>query len=131
MRTVYIQRRMNTLYMHVYTLYIHTHVGWLQLVGSSKLYVSFAEYHLFYRALLQQRSTILRSLLIAAPAKSVRSLYFVYTYKTPDQLYRYLPDTEDIYVKSEKETCKEMYIPESEGCTHRVLEGYKIHILYS
>jgi len=41
-------------------------MGWLQLVGSFKLYVSFAEYILFYRALLQQRPTNLRSLLIVA-----------------------------------------------------------------
>ena len=31
----------------------HRSVGWLRLVGSLKLYVSFAEYRLFYRALLQ------------------------------------------------------------------------------
>ena len=30
-------------------------MGWLRLVGSLKLYVSFAEFHLFYRALLQKR----------------------------------------------------------------------------
>jgi len=30
-----------------------THIGWLRLVGSVKLQVSFAEYCLFYRALLQ------------------------------------------------------------------------------
>jgi len=30
-------------------------MGWLRLVGSLKLYVSFAEYRLFYRALLQTR----------------------------------------------------------------------------
>jgi len=30
-------------------------MGWLRLVGSLKLQVSFAEYHLFYRALLQKR----------------------------------------------------------------------------
>jgi len=41
-------------------------MGWLRLVGSSKLQVSFAEYHLFYRALLQKRRIILRSLLIVA-----------------------------------------------------------------
>jgi len=35
-------------------------------VGSFKLYVSFAEYSLFYRALLQKRPVILRSLLIVA-----------------------------------------------------------------
>jgi len=49
--------------------YVHLHVyicppGRLRLVGSFKSYVSFAEYSLFYRALLQKRSIILRSLLI-------------------------------------------------------------------
>jgi len=41
-------------------------MGWLRLVGSLKLQVSFPEYRLFYRALLQKRRVILRSLLIAA-----------------------------------------------------------------
>jgi len=41
-------------------------MGWLRAVGSFKLYVSFAEYRLFYRALLQKRPIILRSLLIVA-----------------------------------------------------------------
>jgi len=39
-------------------------LGWLRSVGSIRLYVSFAEYHIFYRALLQKRPMILRSLLI-------------------------------------------------------------------
>jgi len=39
-------------------------MGWLRLVGSLRLWVSFAEYSLFYRALLQTRPIILRSLLI-------------------------------------------------------------------
>ena len=39
-------------------------MGWLRLVGSLKLQVSFAEYSLFYRALLHKRPIILRSLLI-------------------------------------------------------------------
>ena len=39
---------------------------WLRLVGSLKLFVSFAEYSLFYRALFQKRPTIWRSLLIVA-----------------------------------------------------------------
>ena len=43
-----------------------THMGWLRLVGSLKLQVSFAEYRLFYRALSQKRPIILRSLLIVA-----------------------------------------------------------------
>ena len=34
-------------------------MGWLRLVGSTKLQVSFAEYSLFYRALLQKRPIIL------------------------------------------------------------------------
>jgi len=41
-------------------------MGWLQLVGSLKWQVSFAEYRLFCRALLQRRPIILRSLLIVA-----------------------------------------------------------------
>ena len=41
-------------------------MGWLRLVGSWKLSVSFAEYGLFYRALLPERPIILRGLLIVA-----------------------------------------------------------------
>ena len=41
-------------------------MGWLRLVGSLKLQVSFAEYPLFYRALLQKRLIILRRLLLVA-----------------------------------------------------------------
>ena len=39
---------------------------WLRLVGSLKLSVSFAEYRLFYRSLLQKTPIILRSLLTEA-----------------------------------------------------------------
>jgi len=41
-------------------------MGWLRLVGSLKSHVSFAEYRLFYRALLRKRPVILKSLLIVA-----------------------------------------------------------------
>jgi len=41
-------------------------MGWLRFVGSLKSYVSFTEYRFFYRALLQKRPMILRSLLIVA-----------------------------------------------------------------
>jgi len=41
-------------------------MGRLQLVGSLKLQVSFAGYSLFYKALLQKRPIILRSLLLEA-----------------------------------------------------------------
>ena len=40
--------------------YNHHDMGWLRLVGFCKLYVSFAEYSLFYRALLQKRPMIRR-----------------------------------------------------------------------
>jgi len=60
--------------IHLYHMYIHIDnvttsskpIGWLRLVGSSKIYFVFAEYSLFYRALLQKSPTILRSLLIVA-----------------------------------------------------------------
>jgi len=42
-------------------------MGWLRLVGFLKLDISCAEYSLFYRALLQKRPIILRSLLLVAP----------------------------------------------------------------
>jgi len=45
-------------------------MGWLRLVGSLKPQASFAEYSLFYRALLQKRPMILRSLLIVDPSTS-------------------------------------------------------------
>ena len=41
-------------------------MGWLRLVGSLKFEVSFVESSLFYKALLQKRPTIFRSLLIVA-----------------------------------------------------------------
>jgi len=53
------------LYMHD-SLKLQVNMRWLRLVGSLELQVSFAEYCLFYRALLQKRPIILRSLLIVA-----------------------------------------------------------------
>jgi len=50
-------------------------MGWLRLVGSLKLQVSFAEYRLFYRALLQKIPIILRILLlVATPQQNDNSL---------------------------------------------------------
>ena len=49
-------------------IHIYMSMGWLRSVGSIKLYVSFAEYCLFYRALLQKRPTILSiPLTVATP----------------------------------------------------------------
>ena len=61
----YIHTMMHT-YMHTNTKYIA--MGWLRLLGSFKLQVSFAEYTLFYRALSLKRPIYvsLRSLLIVA-----------------------------------------------------------------
>jgi len=53
---------------------LHHHVmGWLRLVGSIKLQVSFAEYSFFYRALLQKRPGVLRSLQVVATPYSIYS----------------------------------------------------------
>jgi len=53
----------------------HSDMGWLRLVGSLKLYVSFAEYSLFYGALLQKRLIIVRSLLtVTTPYQCKRAL---------------------------------------------------------
>ena len=57
------------IYPCMYICIIHTFasvMGWLRLVGSIKLWVSLAEYSLFYRALLQKRSIILSILLTVA-----------------------------------------------------------------
>ena len=52
-------------------------MGWLWLVGSFKLHVSFAEYSLVYRARLQKRPVILRSLrIVATPYLSSAMPYF-------------------------------------------------------
>jgi len=52
-------------------------MGWLRLVGSLKLYVSFAEYRHFYRALLQKRPIILRRLLIVATPPYTQGLCWI------------------------------------------------------
>jgi len=58
-------------------------MGWLELVGSIKLQVSFPEYRLFYRALLQKRPIILSILLtVATPYSSGWSLPLTHTTHT-------------------------------------------------
>ena len=67
--TVHIFHICCTYILHVCAYaYVYTYLcmGWLRWVGSLKLQVSFAEYSLFYRALLQKRPTILRCLLMVA-----------------------------------------------------------------
>jgi len=56
----------NSLRIDMCYFHLEGPMGWLWLVGSLKIQVSSAEYSLFYRALLQKRPIILRSLLIVA-----------------------------------------------------------------
>ena len=54
-------------HMHIIKNNFYVHTSWrLQLVGPLKSYVSFVEYRLFHRALLQKSPITLRSLLIVA-----------------------------------------------------------------
>ena len=103
----------------------HLCMGCLRLAGSLKLYVSFAEYCLFYMALLQKRPIILRSLLIedtsyqntyrdftqhssrSLDISVYRSLLYgsfakeTYTFKEPTKyrdLTQHSPRTSEIYV---------------------------------
>jgi len=60
------------------TLTSLTSMGWLRLLGSLKLQVSYVEYGLFYRALLQKKPIILRSLLTeATPYMSHESSHII------------------------------------------------------
>ena len=64
---------MYEIYMHMYIcVYQYMHMVWLRSVGSIKLQVSFAEYRLFYRSLLQQRPIILSILLTKATPYKLR-----------------------------------------------------------
>jgi len=64
--TVLFSREMCTAHISTRHVLIIRYIGWLRLVGSLKLQVSFAEYRLFCRALLQKRPIILMSLLVEA-----------------------------------------------------------------
>jgi len=56
------------------------YMGWLRLVGSLEWHISFAEYSLFYRALLQKRPIIWRrTLVVATPYWFRRIIRFVLT----------------------------------------------------
>ena len=56
----------NTHLQQAHMMYRLYRMGWLRSVGSIKLYVSFAEYWLLNRALLQKRPVVLSILLIEA-----------------------------------------------------------------
>ena len=65
-RFLVMKRDQESLHIFVLVTFFLVAMGWLRLVGPLKSQVSFAEYRLFYGALLQKRPVILRSLLIAA-----------------------------------------------------------------
>ena len=71
---------LSRMYSPAFACMQNTHVEWLWLVGSLKLEVSLAEYSLFYRALLQKRHILLRSLLIVATP--YHTTYVSYAYST-------------------------------------------------
>ena len=68
LRSIYTTRdlQLRSDQLHIRKETEETCYGVLRWVGSLKLYVFFAEYRLFYRALLRKRPVILRSLLIVA-----------------------------------------------------------------
>jgi len=68
----------------------YTAMGWLRLVVSLKSYISFAEYRLFYRALLQKRPVILRSQLMVATPYPYVSLLWYCVYQRERFLFRRL-----------------------------------------
>ena len=56
-------------------------MGWLRSVASIKLHVSFAEYRLLYRSLLQKRPIILSILLTkATPQCHTRCIIYIFIY---------------------------------------------------
>ena len=64
---IYIYSMIHTCIMHIYIhMCIYIYIGWLRLVGSLKLQVSFAKEPYKRDYILQQRPIILRSLLIVA-----------------------------------------------------------------
>ena len=58
---------------------LYSSMGWLRLVGFFKIQVFFAEYGLFYRALLQKRPIIWRSPLIVATQYQYYYQYYMHS----------------------------------------------------
>jgi len=58
-------------------------MGWLRRVDSLQLYVSFAEYRLFSRAVLQKKPFSLGSLLILATPKLQKDRHHKYMFYIP------------------------------------------------
>jgi len=80
-------------------------MGWLRWVGSLKLHVSFAEYRLLYRTLLQKRPIILRSLLLEATPYHSRKGHFS---RDMSDLLTFQGSFK-LYVSFAKEPCKNMF----------------------
>ena len=76
---------------HLHVWHSVASMGWLRLVGSLKLYVSFAEYRLCYRSLVQKRLIILRSLLLAATLYPIVRILALRSGIVRRNLYLYSP----------------------------------------
>ena len=73
-------------------------MGWLRLVGSLKLQVSFAEYSLFSRALFQMRPIILRSLrIVATPYSLPLPLLLATAFEKKLSFYLFQPQEETFF----------------------------------
>ena len=70
---------------------VRSAIGWLRLVGSLKISVSFAEYSLFYRALLQKRPVFLGSLLVVATPYCLPTHLLTFEAHSDDLLLIYSP----------------------------------------
>ena len=80
-------------------------MGWVRSVGSIKLYVSFAQCHLFYRALLHKRPIILSILLTKATSYTHSVFYSTYWNKW----------NREILLHQEKKIYKKNLIPTRKG----------------
>ena len=72
---VYVCARVRLVVIASHLSYAESYIRWLRLVNSLRLQISFAEYRLFYRDLLQKRPIILRSLLSVATPYTCKCMH--------------------------------------------------------
>ena len=105
-----------------------TSMGWLRFVGSSKLQVSFAEYCLFYRALLQKRPIILRRLLILATPYQSSDLFCIHLHQSIDRFYISVIQRSILISISTALECHSMSVLQVSFATFRLKETNEIEI---
>jgi len=112
---------------HLWALESHLSTGWLRSVGSIKLYVSFAEYLLFHRALLQKRPVILLILLTEGTSyHRVHSLVTVSSdycrYHVRDMGWLRLVGSFNLQVSFAKEPFNSQVTVSSDVCRYRIID---------